>query len=230
MMPSSLAALIVAWSMIVSPDAAPVPPAPKPAFSVLVLRPNFNAEQNRYDSVVCGNFVNVPTQLQVKIVVRRTDPAKPKTPTVSPASVCVQTSTRVAPAPACQDFALTAYHRIVTSLVGATFPEYRTGGTLDDPLMYGVEGLAHFCHRADADSLVANVYTSIVQAFGKPQQDGMMRDVITPSTGQFLGFAFIPAANAANHRTHVRVEFWSGPKRLATYKNADGEEWLPVPW
>ncbi len=90
--------LIVAWTAVVNPDVAAVPPAPNPAFSAVVLQPNLDAEKNQFACFVCGNFQDVPTQLQLKIFLRLSDPAKPKNAIVSPAFVCVQTSTIIAPA------------------------------------------------------------------------------------------------------------------------------------
>lgn len=229
MMPSSLAALIVAWSLALSPDAAPVPPVPQPAFNLGVGHPNHNRECNRYDICIYGIFQNVPTQLQIRFVVRETTIADETKWTEYANPECVQCSTVFFPAPTGQDPGLMAYHRAITSVLRLALHDRQLDPRLGLPLMNGVDGLAAVCHAVDAKSRVAGAYLWANRKFGTPQAEGFMRDLAKPQDGGFTGFASLRAYDPATYRYTIKTEFWSGPVRLATFKNADGEVWTPVP-
>ena len=141
MMPSSLAALIVAWS-VVSPDAAPVPPAPVPTFNLGVAQPNYNETCRRYDMCVYGNFQNIPTQLQIRCFARQTEIADATKFTEYASPECVQCTTRIVPVPTGQDAALTVYHRVISSAVRLVLRDRQLDARAGRQLMNGVESFA----------------------------------------------------------------------------------------
>lgn len=225
MMPSSLAALIVAWSVVLSPDAAPVPPAPQPTFNLGVAQPNYNETCRRYDMCVYGNFQNVPTQLQIRFVVRRTDLADATKFTDFANPECVQCWAPQFPAPFGQDAALTIYHRVITSAVRLVLHDRQLPAGAGGQLMHGVDSLARLCHAVDTKRWFAWAYLK----FSAPLAEGQLRDVPKTEDGGFTGFASLRTYEPAKYKYTLKTEFWSGPVRLATFADPDGEVWIPIP-
>ncbi len=220
--------LLVAWS-VVSPDAAPVPPVPTPTYNLEPASPNYNETGRRYDICIGGNFQNIPTQLQIRFVTRQTEIEDETKWTEYANPECVQCSTRIVPVPTGQDPALTAYHRLITSIVRLALHDLQLDPRAGRPLMAGVDALAQLCHAADAKSRVAGAYVWANNKFGTPQAEGFMRDATKPEDGGFTGFASVPTYNPVKYRYTLKTEFWSGPVRLGTFKNPNGEVWTPVP-
>ncbi len=225
MMPSSLAALIVAWSFALSPDVAPVPPVPEPTFNLGVGPANDNQMCKRYDICIYGNFQNVPTQLQICFVVRRTEIADETKFTDFANPECVQCWAPQFPAPFGQDAALTIYHRVITSAARLVLHDRQLPAGAGRQLMHGVDSLARLCHALDAKSWFAWAYLKL----NPPLAEGQLRDFAKPQDGGFTGFASLRTYEPAKYKYTLKTEFWSGPVRLATFKDADGEVWTPVP-
>ena len=78
----------------------------------------------------------------------------------------------------------------------------------------------------DANSQFAKAYLM----FAPPLAEGFMRDAHKPGDGGFTAVASVPSYDPAKYRYTLKAEFWSGPVRLGTFKNADGEVWTPVPF
>ena len=128
---------------------------PQPGFSVWVKKPVFQGDTNRFNVWAGASFENVPTQLQVRLIARRTERADEAKSIVYPATETVQCPTSFMAAPVGQHAALTTHHRLVTALVRPIFRDDRPAGPLDAPLMRGVESVANLCHALDASHAVA---------------------------------------------------------------------------
>jgi len=225
----SLIACVVAWSALVLPDAEPVPPVLAATFNLGIASPNYNRDCKRYDIVIGGNFQNIPTQLQIRFVVRQANIADETNWTEHGNPDCVQCPTSFVPAPTGQDFALTAYHRFITSVVRLALHDLQLHPRAGRTLMNGVDALAGLCHALDTKSRVAGAYVWANRKFGTPQAEGFMRDIPKPQDGSFTGFAAVPNYDPAKYRYTIKAEFWSGPVRLGTFADPDGEVWTPVP-
>ena len=56
-----------------------------------------------------------------------------------------------------------------------------------------------------------------------------MRNLDKPQNGGTMAVVFMPTYDPVKYRYEIKLEFWSGPTRLGTSKDADGNAWLPVP-
>lgn len=229
MMTSSLAALMVAWSAV-SPDVAPVPPVPQPTFNLGIASPIYDELNRSYNIIINGDFQNIPTQLQIRFIVRRTEIADATKFTDFANPECVQCSTSLVPAPTGQNPALTAYHRLITSVVRLVLRDRQLDPGAGQQLMQGVEAGAKLCNAIDGDSRGAGAYIWATAWFGTRQWEGFMRtNVFKPQDGLFTGFASLRTYEPAKYKYTLKTEFWSGPVRLGTFNNPDGEVWIPVP-